>query len=213
MKPQRRVILSIVGASLLLTQVQAVALNAQEVYEKNSSSIFTLYGIKPNHQQPYVLGSAVAVADNILVTNCHVALAENHLLVKTVGEINLARLIYQNSKNNLCFIEVTGVKLNPVDIRNSKKVRIGEEVFAMGNSTESNQATSKKITANQTNSAGKRFLQTDTALSADINGGGLFDQQGKLIGITTNSSNTNNTGFAIPAEYAAEFAAVTTAEK
>ncbi len=175
--------------------------NAQEIYNKVSDSIFTVYSEKSQYAKYGVLGTGVAISKNILVTNCHVALSEKYMIVRIGDNLNPAKLYFQNG--DMCLIQVPDANFIPVSIRPSKEVNIGENVFAIGNPEGLERTISSGIISNKyASSDGKLvILQTDAAISQGSSGGGLFDVNGNLIGITTAMSRAgSNIGFVIPTE-------------
>lgn len=175
---------------------------AQKVYDDVSQSIFTVYSVDEEKDAELMLGSAVAVEDHVVATNCHVALAGNYLVVYIDKKPHLGRLYYYEKKKDLCLIEIAGATLKPVSIRRSKSVKIGEEVYAIGNPEGRMKTISRGIISNKfVNKYGVEELQTDAAISHGSSGGGLFDSESNLIGITTAGDlDGENIGFAIPTE-------------
>ena len=175
--------------------------SAESVYRNVSGSIYEIYSISMEDKNQWTYGSAVAIENSLLATNCHVALGGSFIIVKVNKKSYLGRLYYYRQKKDLCIIEVVGVKLNPVHIRASNTVNIGEEVFAIGNPLELNQSISQGIISNKINDNGTIILQTDASISHGSSGGGLFDKNGNLIGITTATHKENQgISFAIPTE-------------
>lgn len=186
--------------------VQSLGLNvaiskAQYVYQKVSDAIYTVYSEKSLNAKYGVLGSGVAIDKNILATNCHVALSEKYMVVRIEDQLSPAKLYYQNG--DMCLIQIAKAHFIPVKIRQSKAVNIGEEVFAIGNPEGYERTISRGIISNKYTSADGQYviLQTDAAISQGSSGGGLFDVNGSLIGITTAISRAgSNIGFVIPTE-------------
>lgn len=174
---------------------------AEKIYNETSNSIFTVYGVGTEGKKEIALGSAVAVERNVLATNCHVALSGSFLIIYVNDKPKLGRLYYYNQLNDLCLVEVPGESFNPVKIRASKTVKIGEEVFAIGNPDGLEKTISRGIISNKHMKNGKIILQTDAAISHGSSGGGLFDKAGNLIGITTFlDPSGENIGFAVSTE-------------
>jgi S1-C subfamily serine protease len=69
--------------------------------------------------------------------------------------------------------------------RNHQYVEIGEEVAAIGSPKGLSNTLSRGIVAGLRTKNGQALVQTDAALSTGSSGGGLFDQYGNLVGITT----------------------------
>jgi len=184
---------------LLLSFSHVQALSAQEVYENVKDSIFTLYGLDFDTRSIKARGSAVAISKNVLATNCHVALVGNYLVVKVNDKPRVARLFFKDENEDLCLVEIPNANFNPVKIRNSDTVKIGEVVYAIGNPRGTEKTLSKGIISNIHKVKNGVWLQTDATVYYGSSGGGLFDENGKLIGIMTKMG--GNFGFAIPTEW------------
>ncbi len=195
----QRVACWLLAAILSCPVPQGVALNAEQVYAKVKDSIYTLYGVNFKTKKAIARGSAVAVTKAILATNCHVAMMGNFLVVKVDDTNRVGRLLYKDEKQDLCLVEVPGVTFQPVVIRDSSQVKIGEVVFAVGNPQGTEKTLSQGIISNRHNVDGGVWLQTDATISFGSSGGGLFDAQGELIGITSKMG--GNFGFATPTEW------------
>ena len=177
----------------------AAALNAEQVYAKVKDSVYTVYGIDFKTKKAITRGSAVAVTANILATNCHVVLAGNLVFVKLEAEKRSALILYRDEKQDLCLLSVPGVHFSPVSLRDSSDVKIGETVFAIGNPQGTEKTLSQGIISNRHELDGGIWLQTDANVSFGSSGGGLFDQSGELIGITSKMG--GSFGFATPTEW------------
>lgn len=177
------------------------ALTAQQVYQQVKGSIFTLYSLEFHTKRVKARGSAVAIRKNILATNCHIALSGDYLVVKLHDQkkYRVARLFYKNEKQDLCLLEIPAANFTPVKIRPSADVKIGEEVYAIGNPKGTEKSLSKGIISNKHRVKGGVWLQTDAAVHFGSSGGGLFDAEGRLVGIMTKMG--GNFGFAIPTEW------------
>lgn len=191
----------VVSATFCLPSHADETPSAETVYQNVSGSIYEVYSISTEDKNEWTYGSAVAIESSLLATNCHVALGGSFIIVKVNKKPYLGRLYYYRQKKDLCIVEVVGVKLHPVHIRPSATVKIGEQVFAVGNPLELNQSISEGIISNKFNDNGTTILQTDASISHGSSGGGLFDKNSNLIGITT-ATHKENSGitFAIPTE-------------
>src|SRR3990167_3733383 len=201
MKRLRSLTLGLPIAFFLLCPISSIALDAQKVYQKVKGSVYTLYSLDSGSREVQARGSAVAISKDILATNCHVALSGNYLVVKMPDgqKPQVAQLYYKNEHHDLCLLEVKGATFVPVKIRPSAKVMIGEEVYAVGNPKGTEKTLSKGIISNRHKVKGGIWLQTDAAIYFGSSGGGLFDENGDLIGITTKMG--GNFGFAIPTQW------------
>lgn len=194
-------VIAILGTLLASFPFISYASSAENIYEHVNDSIFTIYSIDEENKEKSALGSGVAVEKNLIATNCHVALAGRFLAVEVHQENRLGRLIYYNQKRDICLIEIVGSSLKPVNIRYSKSVKIGEEVFAIGNPEGFKKTISQGIISNKIQEDGIQILVTDASISEGSSGGGLFDVNGNLIGITVGYHKAGkNINFALPTE-------------
>ncbi|MEO8401690.1 MAG: S1C family serine protease [Gammaproteobacteria bacterium] len=198
-------LIQLVYAQSSLTEASPPQSSAQKVYTRASNSIFTIYGVEPDGENKGVaLGSAVAIDKNILATNCHVALTGTYLVVYINDTRKRGELYYYDQRNDLCLVKIPGIVFTPVNIRQSSTVSIGEEVFAIGNPKGYEKTISRGIISNKFTFKNTVILQTDAAISPGSSGGGLFDENGNLIGITflkDESKGSEGLGFAIPTEF------------
>jgi serine protease Do len=74
------------------------------------------------------------------------------------------------------------------DLGNSDDIRIGDKVFTIGTPTgQENTVSEGNISFTNRELNGRRFLQFTAPISPGSSGGGLFDEDGNIIGITTAS--------------------------
>ena len=201
----KKISTAIISGMLLGVISMAHALNVEDIYQKVNKSVYTLYTVNFYDKSPESLGSAIAVTDHILATNCHVALTGNYLGIVIKDEFKLGTLFFRDVNRDICFVEVPGITFSPVNMRNSKDVRVGEQVFAVGNPEGLEKSISQGIISNKRSDRGGDVLQTDASVSFGSSGGGLFDHNGELIGITNSVDRySKNIAFAIPSEWVSQ---------
>ncbi|MES2218309.1 MAG: trypsin-like peptidase domain-containing protein [Pseudomonadota bacterium] len=178
--------------------------SAEKVYTKVNNAVFMVFDVKDNNiKHPVDYGSSVAVAKDIVATNCHVALQGDARLIKVGDKLLPATLIYKDELNDICLLQIAEKTLTPVAFRAASKVRIGEEVYAIGSPRGYEKSISRGIISNKIKFKESFILQTDAATSPGSSGGGLFDTHSRLIGITfakNEAVGSEGIGFAIPAE-------------
>ncbi len=185
------------------------SLTADAVYQKVNQSVYAVINFDAYKREYNVIGSSVAISPNILATNCHVALAPPQLAIKIGQQIKLAKIIYQNTRRDLCLVYVPNANFTPISLRDTSHLKIGEEVFAIGSPHGLERTLSKGIISNIHQKGQGPFqegpiIQTDASISPGSSGGGIFDQEGQLVGITTfifRPGMAENLGFAIPAKW------------
>lgn len=93
------------------------------------------------------------------------------------------------------------IKLPPVRIASSQWLEIGDPVYAVGAPQGLELTLSDGLVSGIRKSKGTEYIQTTAPISQGSSGGGLFDAQGRLVGITTMYlKDGQNLNFAIPAE-------------
>jgi hypothetical protein len=175
--------------------------DAQEIYRKAEPSVYTIYGVNETEKAPIKLGSAIAISENQLATNCHVTRESQQFLIQYHEIFIPAKLIFQNHLLDLCLLKVEKVNFLPVTLRDSKSVKVGEEVYAIGSPYGLDKSISEGIISNKHPFDNAFILQTDATIAYGSSGGGLFDRDGKLVGITRAGHKYKDIAFAVPAEW------------
>ena len=158
-------------------------------------------------------GSAVVVAPGRLVTNCHVLARARRVQVRRDGlpQPLSARLEMWDVARDLCRLDVPGANAPAVPLAPSAQAAVGQAAFAIGHPKGLDLTMSAGLVSSfRRNSAGQLVLiQTSAAISGGNSGGGLFNDQGQLLGLTTMqlaSSDAQNLNFAIPADWITDLA-------
>ncbi len=157
-------------------------------------------------------GSGVIIEPNVVATNCHVVANSNNIQVykaekkQTNREVPYNAIIFeQDNDNDFCLLSVNGLQGQPAVIRKYNTINNNEFVYALGAPQGLDLSVSQGVVSRLQKIDGKRFIQTDAAMSPGSSGGGLFDSEGKLIGIITHKIShidIEGVGFAIPADLA-----------
>lgn len=188
-------ILLILDLSLCLTHIfGGEALTASEIFAKISPSIYT---VKVGNG----FGSGVVIGSETIITNCHVI--HNGLEIKVSHkEIMLdAALLYANPKTDLCQLDVPNLEAPVVELGVLDEVTIGSPSFTIGSPKGLDLTISEGIVSSKRERDGHMVIQTTAAISKGSSGGGLFDNLGRLIGVTTFYVNEGqNLNFAMPAD-------------
>jgi len=146
-------------------------------------------------------GSAVAIQPHRLLTNCHVVRNSRAIFVVSEGWTVPAKLELQDAETDRCILWVD-TQLKPVKtIRTYASLRIGERVYTIGAPRGLELTIGDGLISGKRDGKGLRLVQTSAPISPGSSGGGLFDQYGNLVGITTFIlRESQNINFAIPAE-------------
>ncbi len=175
------------------------AQDASDLYATLEPSVFPVYISKVAAKQQADLGTAVAVAPHYLVTNCHVVASNHPIQLQSNHGFVPVTLAYGDMAEDVCLLYAPKAELKPVLMRPSQKVRIGEQVYVIGNPRGADKTMSEGIVSNKVNIDGTLWLQTDAAVNYGSSGGGLFDQNGRFIGLLT--AKRGGFGYALPEEW------------
>lgn len=159
-------------------------------------------------------GSGVVISsDGVVITNNHVVKDAESVKVTLSDKRSFdAKVLGTDPKSDLAVIKLKGAKgLRPISIGNSKDMRLGEVVLAVGNPFGIGQTVTMGIvSAKGRNNVGivdyEDFIQTDAAINPGNSGGALVNMKGELVGINTailsRSGGYQGIGFAIPTDLA-----------
>jgi serine protease Do len=156
----------------------------------------------------------IVTKDGYVLTNKHVVDGATKVTVITdAGDV------YENVKvaatdplNDVAFLKIDGVQdLPAVELGNSKTLKVGQPVMAIGNALGQYQNTvtqgvisglGRSITAEDGNGESENLtdmIQTDASINPGNSGGPLVNAAGQVIGMNTAvSTSANGLGFAIP---------------
>ena len=154
-------------------------------------------------------GSGVIVRPNVVATNCHVVDGGRIAVYKTGDRRALTDSAYsatitkRDTARDFCMLNVNGLWGVPANIRAYDTLKVGEDVYALGAPKGLDLSLSTGVISQLRQDGNERFVQTDAAISPGSSGGGLFDSDGNLVGITTEKlvdEEVEGIGFAIPAD-------------
>ncbi len=185
---------------------ETAVLAPEELFKRVSPSVFLVEALDEKGT-PVASGSAVVTAPNELVTNKHVVDGGSAFRVRQNGKTWAARATHIDARHDLCTLHVEGLNGKPISVRISSALAIGERVYAIGAPEGLELTLSEGLISGLREIDGTRVVQTSAAISPGSSGGGLFDSQGRLVGITTfYSKEGQNLNFALPAELIAGLA-------
>jgi hypothetical protein len=152
---------------------------------------------------PTGLGSGVIVdPTGIVVSNLHVVDDSSKALVTLANgdAYDDVTVIDYDPRRDLVLLKVKGDGLPTVTLGDSESLVVGDEVFAIGTPKGLAQTLSSGlVSAIRDFGEGYRRIQTTTPISPGSSGGGLFDEGGRLVGITTSLwREGQNLNFAVP---------------
>jgi serine protease Do len=202
----RRFVL-LLGALALAAGARA-AMAPDEIYAKVSPSIWRVQTYDADGL-PLAIGTGVVIAPDTLVTNCHVLAKAKRVTVKHEKVSVEARLELWDPQRDVCQIKAANLGAPAVELGQVSRLKVGQNVYALGTPKGLDLTMSAGLLSSiRRNDQDQVFLlQTSAAISGGSSGGGLFDDRGVLIGLTTIGSVTGdaqNLNFAVPVDWVKE---------
>jgi len=195
----------VAAAALAAAAASAVAMPPADVYALVSPSVWKVVTFDVDGL-PLGQGSAVVIAPDTLVTNCHVLAKAKRVSVRREKTTLEAKLELWDPQRDVCQVKATGLPAPAVALGDAARLKVGQNVYAIGNPKGLDLTMSAGLLSSiRRNERDQIFLlQTSAAISGGSSGGGLFDENGVLIGLTTIGSVTGdaqNLNFAIPVDW------------
>lgn len=160
------------------------------------------------------LGSGIVFSENgYIITNWHVAGDKFSTCYVTLenGNSYNGSVVWEDSDLDLAIVKINAAGLKALNLGDSEKVELGDEVWAIGNpvGVEFQRTITKgivsglnrtiKIEDENKDSYMEDLIQTDASINTGNSGGALVNKKGELIGINTiKITSAEGIGFAVP---------------
>lgn len=211
-------------AGMAVSPARAQELSAQEVFKRVSPSVVVIEAKdfpKGKPSRVIASGSGVVVPsrkqdENLVATNCHLTDKEpaGVFWVRQGDNRGVGFPSGKDAERDLCLLSVlfpdgrsgkdgklTYKKLPAARIASSQWLEVGTPVYAVGAPQGLELTLSDGLVSGIREYKGTEYIQTTAPISQGSSGGGLFDAQGRLVGITTMYlKDGQNLNFAVPAE-------------
>jgi tetratricopeptide (TPR) repeat protein len=176
-------------------------LSAREIFKRVSPSVMIVESLDAKGSIA-TFGSGVVVASGNVITNRHVIENGVSFRVEHAGKGWPAKLVGVDPDHDLAELSVAGLDAPSVRVRDSSTLAVGENVYAIGAPEGLELTISEGLISGLRDFDNGRVIQTSAAISPGSSGGGLFDTQGRLVGITTfYLKEGQSLNFALPAEW------------
>lgn len=169
-------------------------LRAEEIFEKAAGAV---YVVKADRR----MGSAVAISENELLTNCHVVGSAAEVKIGRAKAELTAKVVSRNADADRCVLKTATKLATWVTVRPYEDIKVGERAVTIGTPQGLELTAAEGIVSSKRVYNQSRVIQTSAPISQGSSGGGLFDARGHLLGITTfYFSGGQNLNFAVAAE-------------
>lgn len=193
-----------VSSAFCLHSTLAVADTPEQIFEKVSPSVVVV-DIFDSRDEYIGQGSGVVIRPGQVITNCHVAKRGKSSQVRQSGKSYSATLQYADPSRDLCQLHAPDLPAPPAELNTARKLKVGQRVYAVGAPEELELTLSEGLISSLRPHEDSEYIQNSAAISLGSSGGGLFNDRGQLIGITTfYHAEGQNLNFALPIDWVNE---------
>jgi hypothetical protein len=185
---------------LALLSLPAAALDSNEVYQRARVSMVQIVGVTPEGR--YHAGSGVVLPDGTVATNCHVTMRAKRVQ-QFMGNGPSASLQAADVTHDLCALYFPDLDRRAATLGTSRELAVGDAVYAVGFNAGKGLSYQPGEVAELFEHDGGMVIRTTAPFTHGASGGGLFDAQGRLVGILTfyRVSKDRTDYFAVPVEW------------
>lgn len=186
--------------TVVVQPLTALALTPSEVFDKVKNSVLVVRAL--NGEGAVISqGSGVLLPTGKVATNCHVM--ENGAYFQVGRDQNFAPATFfsGDGDKDICLLQADKITGTPTQLGTAATLKVGEPVYAIGAPKGLELSLSDGIVSALRGST-PPLIQTTAAISPGSSGGGLFDSEGRLVGLTTlYIEDGQSLNFAMPVEW------------
>jgi len=161
----------------------ALALDQAKILQ-SLQSVVMIRGYNANGGVSY--GSGVVVAENKVITNCHIFRSTKQPWVSRGEDTYAIDSVQADRWHDLCLVSASNLPFKPAPIGKGNDIRRGQEVLAIGHS---NGVPIPLTSAGSVKSTyefeGGKVIRSSAKFLMGASGSGIFDVEGNLLGINT----------------------------
>ncbi len=195
--------------TIALHQPIAFALEAREVFKLAEASVVVVLASDAKGEKNS-LGSGVLIAPLEIVTSCKVVESATDIVVTQGSALRKGVLRYKDSERDLCQVHIDDpLPLAKVANRapSSANLESGQDLFAISSPRGLERTITRTMISGlrETPGTSGRLIQVDLQVSGGSMGGGVFDQEARLVGIITPQFRQGEAmTYAVPVDWIAE---------
>lgn len=131
-------------------------------------------------------GSGVVVAENKVITNCHIFRSTKDPWVSRGEDSYEITSVQADRWHDLCLVSTYNLPFKPAPIGHGNKIKRGQEVLAIGHSNGvPAPLTSAGLVKSTYEFEGGKVIRSSAKFLMGASGSGIFDLEGNLLGINT----------------------------
>lgn len=168
----------------LISYIQpALALNQERLLHA-MQSVVMVRGYNASGGLSY--GSGVVVAENKVITNCHIFRSTKQPWVSRGEDTYVITSVQADRWHDLCLITTFNLPFKPALLGKGNELKRGQEVLAIGHSNGvPNPLTSAGVIKSTYEFEGGKIIRSSAKFMMGASGSGIFDLEGNLLGINT----------------------------
>jgi len=195
--------LIVTGFCLIMLPIPGYALTPGQVFEKVKNSVVVVWSLDVQGKITSQ-GSGVLISSGRVATNYHVVKVGFSYQVGQGERIIPVTIYAYDEKKDICILKADEIKGTPVQIGKALSLKVGDPVYTVGAPQGFELSLSDGVVA-QLRGNPLLLIQTTAAISPGSSGGGLFDGEGYLVGLTTfHWKDGQSINFAVPADWISE---------
>ncbi len=194
--------IKLVGAVFFLSilPVPGHALTPGQVFDKVKDAVVVVKTLNVQGKLK-TQGSGVLLPSGRVATNCHVVEGGVSYQVGQGKQLVSATLYAEDGDKDICILDARVPGGKSAQLGKAAGLKVGDPVYAVGAPMGLELSLSDGIVA-QLRGGPPPFIQTTAAISPGSSGGGLFDGEGRLVGLTTlYVEGGQSLNFAMPVEW------------
>ena len=185
---------------LALLPVAGHALTPAQVFDKVKDAVVVVKTLD-SRGKVKLQGSGVLLPSGGVATSCRVAEGGASYRVGRGSRFVSATLYAQDDDRDICLLDAKGIQGAPAQLGKAAHLKAGDPVYAVGAPQGLELSLSNGIVA-QLRGSPAPLIQATAVISPGSSGGGLFDGEGRLVGLTTfYLQGAQSLNFAMPAEW------------
>jgi S1-C subfamily serine protease len=205
-----RPVVSVFFAVVLFVPRASVALDTRDIFKSAEPSVVVVLASDAKGEKNS-LGSGVLIAPLDIVTSCKVVEGLDDIVVTQGSTLRKGVLRYKDSERDLCQLHFEDPLPSgkPAVVTAASTVEIGQEVFVISSPRGMDRTLNRAMVSGLQEMSGTnvRLMSMDKPFATDSVGGGVFDQEARLVGvITPQFKQAGSASHAIPATWIADLA-------
>jgi hypothetical protein len=168
----------------LLFAIQPAHAIDQEKILAATQAVVMIRGYNDNGGLAY--GSGVVVANNKVLTNCHIFRSTKQPWIARGEDTYNITSVQADRWHDLCLIGTSNMPFKAAIIVKNQSINRGKEVLSIGHSNGvPNPLTSMGVIKSTYNFEGSHVIRSTAQFRMGASGSGIFDMEGNLLGINT----------------------------